>query len=391
MRQPIDSEMLSSQKRIKIIGKEIIVKLLYIHNFVTAITNSAELAYQSDEAKKINSRWLAQVYRRYQKVLGYSSFMRTHLVPNLGRYGIRDHIEQSTVLPVHLNEITQVFFSVYADIGIEASLRDADFPGTMVKLFKKVDYVVYGAEGSWSIYETKSRVEVLNDLISGIRKQLNKPDPNYQGKPIGVGTAKSRPTIKDTYKRRREKIQKRFRETKEYVRGLLDRFSEVQIVNIDLGYAHQRQEMSELKTRVTPVPIEVAYSNLRKLRNNERRNALFGDMVGYVWCYDVNAFGVQEFHCLFFFKALGSRSVDDLADRVGKYWNSTITNGRGSYITYEKLQRPDKSLGFNLIWKNDLEKWQRLVRHLCYITCKELYLRVGNIPRGTHLVGHSRR
>jgi len=391
-RQPIESAKLFTQDRPRFFDREAIGKLLYINQFIEAIVNSFELAYQFDETKEESSRWKELTLARYQRVLGYSSFIGAHLALISTEYLIRDHGEQNEYLPIYLNEITQVFFSVYEAIGIESGLREVALANSLVNLYKCVDATVCGTEKICQIYSIEERAEVLNDLIHGIRKQMNEPDPNYRYKPGSELKAKPAPSIKETYKRRREKIQKRFWETKAYVRGIIDRFGEVQIVNIDFGYRLQSEEMNQGKTKVTPVPIERAYSDLKKLQNNERRNStLFGDMVGYVWRYNVNAYGLQEFHCLFFYKVLGSRSVEDLAKRIGGYWNTTITNDKGSYIACEKIQRPDITLGFNLIWKDDSKKWESLVRHLYYMTAKELYFQVGNIPRGTHVVGHSRR
>jgi hypothetical protein len=112
--------------------------------------------------------------------------------------------------------------------------------------------------------------------------------------------------------------------TDTYVEKLFDTYSKLNVIRLDLGY---KKEVAE---NVTPKEVK---QDLNRLLNNRRHNiTVFGDCVGYIVKLEKGEVKkANHLHSLFVFD--GHKIYNDTykASQIGKYWEDTITNGKGTH------------------------------------------------------------
>lgn len=108
-------------------------------------------------------------------------------------------------------------------------------------------------------------------------------------------------------------------------------------------------------------------------RNMSSKPSLFSDLVGYIWCLERGANGgFDHFHVVLFFSndRLGIES--HRAELIGKYWESVVTRGYGSYFSAHRSDywKPWKPSSLGRIEYYDHQKRYGLLDLLAYL-CKD--------------------
>ena len=188
---------------------------------------------------------------------------------------------------------------------------------------------------------------------------------------------------------RKKEANKRYIEYCNYADALFDDCRSLLVLRVDLYYKKQcLGNMTE--SNIT--------SDFDHLLNNTRSNSIFNDMKGYIAKLEYGADKDQHWHVIFFFdgRKVPKNNHIFLAESIGEYWVSTITNGRGDYwnvndniIQYERLGR--RGIGFikaeETALRNNLKNY--VIKYLCktdqFIKPKvglntRLYRR-GNVPK----------
>ncbi len=124
---------------------------------------------------------------------------------------------------------------------------------------------------------------------------------------------------------------------------------------------------------------KLAKTWLKKLANNRRNNALFDEMLGYIWKLDFNfKFGCY-LHFIFFYKTNPWTSVHELSHQIGSYWQSQLAKGDPSafYLTEDELPRGKLTRRFGTVsYDNHQLRWQ-LDQLIHYLSHKDLYMQFG--------------
>lgn len=124
---------------------------------------------------------------------------------------------------------------------------------------------------------------------------------------------------------------------------------------------------------------KLAKTWLKKLANNRRNNALFDEMLGYIWKLDFNfKFGCY-LHFIFFYKANPWTSVHELSHQIGSYWQRQLAKGDpcAFYLTEDELPRGKLTPRFGTVsYDNHQLRWQ-LDQLIHYLSHKDLYMQFG--------------
>ena len=383
------------QTIVREMGFKRIEELLSVKEFVDKTINNYLLAFQNIGGKKNNS-WRPLPLSKFIYVLNYSHIVSDPTFQQRDKNALRFQVVENELLHFHLTEFSLAFFLTFKTFPFQMGIRILLNQPPNIEIYKRIPPPNYFTEETWEVIENISLEELFNRFITELRRIFDKPvlgNQNNQDKEQPKNIAL---TFRILYKRRREKVAKRYEQIKKCVENLIQTNDELQIVNIDLGYANQRKEMLDGSTSVTKIDPLIIDNDLTHLRNNLRSNSkLFGHHVGYVWRLDVNAFGLQKIHLLLFcnISSTSRKSVPyqlNLAQQVGIYWSNKVTKGRGTYCLCEKIQRLDTFLGFDIIKKSDSKKLKILDKHLYYMSAKDLYYEPVDISRYEHLIGHSR-
>lgn len=150
----------------------------------------------------------------------------------------------------------------------------------------------------------KREGEIFNDLIARIRIQVRGPE---------VQAAKRK---KYLY------CKRNIASLRDYVDRLFSRHARLLVMRVDFGYGMQHS---------AHVSVEQAQRDMQKLLGNRRHNRLFQTMRGYVWKLEYANLKGFHFHVIFFFDASQSRQYAYLTDKIGEYWKTVITQGKGEF------------------------------------------------------------
>jgi len=153
---------------------------------------------------------------------------------------------------------------------------------------------------------------------------------------------------------------KRLSSTRRYINNLLEVYSKINIVRIDIAYK---------KPYSDNINLEEAYSDLNHMINNTRSNkTVFGHMVGYIIKREYTVDRGMHFHVVFIFN--GQKMQKDVykAEQIGEYWIK-VTDNRGSYHNCNRNEYKDTAIG--MINYYDYEKIEALINKAVGYFCKD--------------------
>jgi len=158
-----------------------------------------------------------------------------------------------------------------------------------------------------------------------------------------------------------------------YIDSLFEHYSRLQVIRIDLGYnkGNTIQSLSDITHKFW----EAKY-DFKHLMNNAKMNSLFDPVVGYIWSLEYGPEKGFHYHLILFLD--GSLVRDDVcfAWTVGEYWQSVITNGRGTYWNCNAHKKDYKQCGIGLIHYSEVEKINFLKQTAAYLIKVDYYARL---------------
>lgn len=159
---------------------------------------------------------------------------------------------------------------------------------------------------------------------------------------------------------------KNYRELVKYERALFDSYSRMLIIRVDLYY---RKEHCKVAQRV-------ALEHRKRLFENARSNKIFKHMLGYVTKLEHGVERGFHFHCLFFFDGARVREDINLAMRVGEYWVTVITRGKGGYYNCNYAKEKYRRCGIGMVSHSNAEMREGLRLAMIYIAKTDIFLKL---------------
>ncbi len=129
------------------------------------------------------------------------------------------------------------------------------------------------------------------------------------------------------------------------------------------------------------ITLDILRQHRDKLLNNRRCNALLQGIQGYGWKVEEGqTSGGLHLHVVIFYS--GKHRADiQIAQSLGDYWVTTITNGIGSYwnsnAQKELHAQYGHGIGTGQIDRNDIAKREALRRNLLYLAKDEQHVSTG--------------
>ncbi len=164
-----------------------------------------------------------------------------------------------------------------------------------------------------------------------------------------------------------------------YVDGLFEYRSVLLVLRVDFSY---RQDVAATLT------LEEARADLAHLLRNRRSNPrLFGDWLGYIIKTEYGVSKGYHFHALIFFDGTNRQNGVYWGMELGRYWETTITQGRG--IFFNSNARKDileDKIGTGKIGRKDVLKRRNLNRLIGYLVKAEQFIRVKRVGSKSKMV-----
>lgn len=160
----------------------------------------------------------------------------------------------------------------------------------------------------------------------------------------------------------------------DYLDSLFAQHARLLVIRIDFGYSK--------KTRRATTEGEVlleysqAKADLEHLLNNRRSNSLFQHLLGYIWKLEYGLSKGFHFHTIFLFDGSKVQQDINIAQMVGEYWNTTVTQGRGVYFNCNAKKDEYSSLGIGMINYDDHELRKNLNKAAEYLVKSDYFVRI---------------
>ncbi|MDX4060712.1 inovirus-type Gp2 protein [Aliarcobacter skirrowii] len=159
-----------------------------------------------------------------------------------------------------------------------------------------------------------------------------------------------------------KKYNQRLDSTKVYMDGLQERYSKINCVRVDLGYA------KEFSGTVT---IEDVNKDFQKMLNNKRsKPTVFEGMVGYVAKKELGDDKGVHIHMLAIYDGQKVREDVTKGKQIGEYWKDNITKGKGVYHNCNQNDYKENK-GIGMIEHNDKNKRKILDEKVLTYLCKD--------------------
>lgn len=153
-----------------------------------------------------------------------------------------------------------------------------------------------------------------------------------------------------------------FVKSKDYIDRLFNNYSKLLVLRIDFGY---------LKESVSSIDSVQALQDFGHLIGNRRGNSLFEHCVGYIRKLEYTPDKGQHFHCFLFFNGQEQKKCAYVANLIGEYWKTLITDGRGIFYNCNAEKAKYEYCGIGLIDHSDVVMRTNLLYALTYLTKKD--------------------
>jgi hypothetical protein len=170
-----------------------------------------------------------------------------------------------------------------------------------------------------------------------------------------------------------------------YFNSVLRKWSRLLVLRLDGYFPYSPTEQ---------VSAVAAHQARKRFLNNIRHNELFKGLIGVIWKLEYGCHGHGEsgcgrghhFHFIFLFDGRVRQKEEWIADEIGKYWVSRITDGLGAYNNCNRDSNKYKRRGIGIINHFDTEKREYFLKHvLGYLTKHDQLLMV--CPKGCRSIG----
>ncbi len=149
-------------------------------------------------------------------------------------------------------------------------------------------------------------------------------------------------------------FNRRKQSTEKYIDALFENNSKICGIRVDLKY---KQEFAK------DISLDVINRDLKRMLDNRRSNKnVFGNNLGYVIKKEVSDSGNLHLHALFLEDGNKVQKAAYKADQIGKYWNDSITKGKGCYENCNRRNYENNGIG--IIDYKDKEKVNNLKEHV---------------------------
>ncbi len=130
----------------------------------------------------------------------------------------------------------------------------------------------------------------------------------------------------------------------------------------------------EIEDEVLRAPLQLIAAKWRRLYDNMRgKKSLFGGKVGHIVCFEYARASGYHIHLILFFDG-SKRTLDHawLASEIGRYWDETITRGKGYHFNCN-TQKYRKN-GIGVVNYHDQEKRRNLLTAALYLAKAEQFV-----------------
>lgn len=130
---------------------------------------------------------------------------------------------------------------------------------------------------------------------------------------------------------------KRINSTKEYTDALIDKYSKLNVIRVDLAYK---------KSYSDEITFDMANDDLNRMLNHRRgKPSVFENLVGYICKKEYTEDKGTHFHIIFFYD--GQKVLNDVmkAEQIGEHWAKNITKGNGNYHNCNHNKYKNKGVG----------------------------------------------
>ena len=159
---------------------------------------------------------------------------------------------------------------------------------------------------------------------------------------------------------------KNYRGLVKYEQALFDSYSRMLVLRIDLSYRKEHCKVAQ----------KVALHHRKRLFENARSNKIFKNMLGYVTKLEHGMEKGFHFHCMFFFDGARVREDITLAMRIGEYWATVITRGKGGYYNCNRAKEKYRRCGIGMVTHSDVEMREGLRLAMVYIAKTDLFMKL---------------
>lgn len=151
--------------------------------------------------------------------------------------------------------------------------------------------------------------------------------------------------------------------TTTYIDQLLDIYSKIQVVRVDLGYQKEHAREASL---------EEINQDLKHLLNNRRtKPSVFENMIGYIAKREYTEKKGPHIHSLFIYDGQKVSKDAYKGDQIGEYWKNEITDGKGIYHNCNREKDKYAECALGMIDHTDETKRDVLKEKAIGYMCKE--------------------
>jgi hypothetical protein len=167
---------------------------------------------------------------------------------------------------------------------------------------------------------------------------------------------------------------KAYKGLSELIIALFARHSRLLVIRLDLGYRNEY---------CTPAGVlGVAYEESKKHRKELLkyfRSRMSPAVIGYAWKLEYGLAKTYHYHLLLFFDGAHSHQDITIAQAIGEYWVSNVTDGRGIYHNCNNNKAQYKArgiLGIGMVKHDDLSLRNGLKTAAAYLTKVDIFVRM---------------
>ena len=146
-------------------------------------------------------------------------------------------------------------------------------------------------------------------------------------------------SFKKKLSNRRSNSERNYKTMRALIDSLFARHVKLLIVRLDLYY---RCGINQHNRSLNNVTIEQAKSDFRRFLNNQRHNAIFKQLVGYIWKLENGCEKGFHYHFIGFFNGSLVEKDWHYANQLGLYWSDVITDKRGYFHNCNTDEEKDK-------------------------------------------------
>ncbi|EXE71703.1 hypothetical protein J583_3506 [Acinetobacter baumannii 83444] len=209
----------------------------------------------------------------------------------------------------------------------------------------------------------KQRIELLNEFIELLRKELNSP------------------TVKDVIRKREEQHKENFTSCKLLVSKLLQKYGQLWVIPVDFAYTPDQQDLqhnnpTDLKQEFhRSHRLELLKQQIAQLLENRRRNKTLKQIVGYLFSFGHSLKKGFFVKVIFFLDGNSHSQAKDYAEYLSQYW-SRLTNQQGCTYFCDGDLSQSPTVGISLIKETDKKQRENLMLSIQYYCQLEQFFRL---------------